>query len=110
MINATLCSTNRDEPWAANVDFEVDGAVWVVGLSAKYAHYKNILQNSNIVVVYKTSDFEILAKGTTSLSEPDEDQIATATITLTWLRLVENGATVDHTDANKIEEIVRSHT
>lgn len=110
MINATLCSTNGTEPWAANVDFEISGSTWAVGLSTKYAHYKNILENSNVVVVYKTPDFEILAKGIASLSEPDVDQIATATITLTWLRLVENDTATDYADTDEIERIVISHT
>jgi hypothetical protein len=73
MSNATLCSTNGNEPWAANVDFQAHGSTWIVGLSAKYAHYKNILENSNVVIVYKTASFEMIAKGIASLSEPDTD-------------------------------------
>lgn len=110
MINATLCTTNSKEPWAANVDFEVDGSTWTVGLSAEYAHYKNILQNKNVVVVYKTANFEMLAKGTAHLSEPNANKIAKATIGLNWLRLVENGTTSDNTDVSEIERIVISHT
>ena len=109
MINATLCSTNSTEPWAANVDIEVHGSTWQVGLSTKYAHYKNILGNKNVVIVYKTTSFEILARGIASLSEPDTNQMATATINLAWLRLVENNTTVDYTNANEIEGIVISH-
>jgi hypothetical protein len=109
MINATLCSTNREEPWAANVDFEVNGSKWVAGLNAEYAHYKNIVANNNVVVVYKTPSFEIIAKGTASLAEPLTDNMAIATVTLTWLRLVENGVVNDYTDATEIERIVNSH-
>lgn len=109
MINATLCSTNRKEPWAANVDFEVDGSTWVVELNTKYAHYKNILENKHIVVVYKTASFEIIAKGTASLAEPTPDHVATASISLDWLRLVENETTTDYTDSNEIERVVISH-
>lgn len=108
MINATLCSTNREEPWAANVDFEVNGSTWVTGLNTNYSHYKNIVQNQNVVVVYKTSDFEIIAKGTTSLSEPNTDQVAVATINLTWLRLVENESLNDYTNPSEIEQILES--
>jgi len=109
MINATLCSTNREEPWAANVNFEVAGSTWTVDLSTKYAHYKNILENKNVVVVYKTADFEILAKGTATLSEPDTNHIATATIEITWLRLVEKDAVTDYTDVKEIERVTNSH-
>jgi hypothetical protein len=110
MINATLCSTNGAEPWAANVDFQIHGSTWVVGLSAKYAHYKNILGNKNVVIVYKTADFELLAKGVASLSEPNADEMATTTITLTWLRLVENDTVADYAESSEIEHVVNSHT
>jgi hypothetical protein len=109
MITATLCSTNGEEPWAANVAFEVQKSVWTTKLNTKYAHYKNLTQNNNIVVVYQTPSFEILAKGTASLSEPAVDEVSIATITLTWLRLVENGETADHADITEINEIIKSH-
>ena len=110
MINATLCSTNTVEPWAANVYFEVNGTEWTVELSTKYSHYKNLLQNRNVVIVYKTADFEILAKGSAILSEPDIDEVATATISITWLRLVEKDNTIDYTACSEIEQVVLAHT
>ncbi len=108
MINATLCSTNNTEPWAANVNFEVEGSTWIVELNAKYAHYKNLLENKKVVVVYKTPDFEIIAKGTANLTLPTEDDVAKASITLNWLRLVENRNTNDHTEKNEIERIIKT--
>lgn len=110
MINATLCSTSREEPWAANVDFEVHGTAWVVELHTKYTHYKNVVENSNVVIVYKTAGFEIIAKGTASVGEPTSDNIAVASISLNWLRLVENDTVTEYTDTAEIERVVVSHT
>lgn len=108
MINATLCSTNGQEPWAANVEFEVKGVKWIVSLNTKYAHYRNIVANENVVLVYKTPAFEIIAKGKASLSNTNLDHTATATITLTWLRLVENDTLSDYIGINDIERVLSS--
>lgn len=81
MINATLCSTSREEPWAANVDFEVQGATWTTTLSTAYAHYQNVVVNESVVVVYKTQGFEMIAKGSARLDEPADDGTALATPT-----------------------------
>ncbi len=106
MLLATLCSTNNTEPWAANVNFEVNGLIWIVKLNSKYAHYKNLLENNKVVVVYKTPNFEIIAKGEAALTEPSLEDISVASITINWLRLVENNNTNDYTERSDIERIL----
>lgn len=109
MINATLCTTNTQEPWAANVDFTVAGAEWLTVLNSDYAHYKNLTVNNKAVIVYKTQGFEIIAKGLASVADPDSEGFATAAVTLTWLRLVEDGAVQDFDQIAAINKAIATH-
>lgn len=106
MINATLCTTNTQEPWAANVDFTVAGTMWSTIVNKNYTHYKNLVLNENVVIVYKTSEFEIIARGTALLASPDEEGFAAVTITVTWLRLVEGDRMQDLDQADAITEAI----
>lgn len=106
MINATLCTTSNTEPWAANVDFAVDGANWSTTLNSNYAHYQNLAANNKLVIAYKIPGLELIAKGIAELSQPDTEGFAPVAITLTWLRFVENDSIQDFDSPEQIAKII----
>ena len=105
-FNATLCSTDGKEPWAANVDMDFLENEIMTRLKTNYAHYRNIFNNGSVVIVYKYSGMEILIKALATINKL-EGNIATVTIRPTWIRLVENGSTNDVSDTNDIINILR---
>lgn len=104
-FNATLCSTNGDEPWVANVNMTLSENEIITELKISYAHYKNIVTNSNVMVAYKNPTSELLVKATAIISE-QEDDIATVIIQPTWMRQVEMGSTKDTKDIVEIIDIL----
>jgi len=100
-FNATLCSTNGTEPWAANVDFVLVNNTLMTQLKTSYTHYKNIVKNGNVVIAYKELGSEILIKASATVSGHEEN-IATVIIKPTWARLVKSGSTNDTSDSNEI--------
>ena len=104
MVNATLCTTNSDEPWAANVDFSVMSNSWSTQLDVKYQHYKNLCTNNHVVIVYKVLNLELIMKGVAKLTSI-KDGRSLASITVTWLRLVENSTVSDFDSVDDITQL-----
>lgn len=105
IINATLCTTNGNEPWAANVDLEVLDGTFIVNLDINYTHYKNLMNNTNVMIVYRNATLEILIKGlATSIKQENDD--ATVTIKPIWLRLVETDNMDDISDPEQIKTVL----
>ena len=104
-LNATLCTTNANEPWAANVDFMLTDGLFITKLNVNYAHYKNLVVNKNVVIVYKTALLEILIKGIGKFTEYKGDNV-TVSIKPTWLRLVENDDMNDASEPQDIQAIL----
>lgn len=104
-FNATLCSTDGNEPWAANVDLTLSEEVITTKLKTSYAHYKNISSNRNVVIVVKNQDTELIVKGSASVKEINDDK-ATLSIQPTWTRVVENGKTRDIIAKKEMTEVL----
>ncbi|HSX01740.1 MAG TPA: hypothetical protein VLI05_00320 [Candidatus Saccharimonadia bacterium] len=108
MINATLATTNGLEPWAANVDFSIEGTNWSTTLNPAYLHYKNLVSNPRVVIVYKASDHEIIARGLAEMPYESAAKPSRITINTTWLRLVENGKIQDYDSKSDIYEVLKN--
>lgn len=104
-INAILCTTNGHEPWAANVDLAVLDGTFITDLNVNYTHYENLINNANVVIVYKNTTSEILIKGLAASIKRDSDN-ASVTIKPTWLRLVEADDMSDTSDFEQIKAIL----
>jgi hypothetical protein len=92
MINATLCTTNNKEPWAANVNFEVNNIDWSTTLKTKYAHYSNLQTNKSAVIVYKDGDLELIIKALADVSDSlQQEEDVNVSFKVNWLRLVKDG-------------------
>lgn len=99
MISATLCSTNTDEPWAANVQFSVSDNKLKTTLKPEYTHFQNLSVNQHAAIVYKYRDVEIIMKAEAEI----QDHLTGETdFTVIWLRVVRHGTIQD---SNKIDEI-----
>lgn len=94
MINATLCTTNGNEPWAANVNFQLDGINWSTTLKTKYTHYANLRTNNSAVIVYKDGGLELIIKALADLADSSEEDMEVI-FKITWLRLVRDGEVSD---------------
>jgi hypothetical protein len=105
MVNATLCTTNNEAPWAANVNFDAAGAVWSVKLNTNFEHYKNLLINKRVVIVYKRPELELILKGHAELAEVD-DQLCLVRVSVDWLRVVEQNEVRDLDSLDEIRATV----
>jgi hypothetical protein len=100
-MNATLCTTNNTEPWAANVNFEINGANLSTTLKIKYAHYSNLKTNNHVVIVYQGKDHELIIKALATVVEVSKEE-AKVLFEATWLRLVKAGKVSDFKEESDI--------
>lgn len=107
MINATLCTTNRLEPWGAVVPFETDGINWTTKLDTKYSHFKNLRVIPNAVIVYKDENRELILKTRASLGDLSGTAgLVTVTFNIEWLRVVESTAIKEITNQEEIAKFL----
>jgi hypothetical protein len=101
MITATLCSTNGNEPWGANVPFELKDGSLTTKLKTEYLHYQNLKLNPKAVIVYSSDNLELIIKAKAKLSEPN-DGVSQVVFEPNWMRVVEAGNIEDLEDSKEV--------